>query len=70
MMTIKAEFTAGTSIEEAEKDALAFANNNHVWVSFDFNGVKCNVRPCGSHSSCLSFQYYECNKEKGASIFN
>jgi hypothetical protein len=42
---VEAEFLAGTSIEKAVTEAKEFsiANNNCI-VSFDFNGVRCEIK--------------------------
>ena len=41
-MKLIAEFTAGTDIESAFKQAVEFSDKNNVTVQFMFNGIMCN----------------------------
>lgn len=42
-MYVKIGFIAGTDIEKAAEEALAFSRRLNVAVVFDFNGVECYV---------------------------
>lgn len=43
-MEVSVSFLAGTSIEDACTEALAYAiKNNLAFVRFDFNGISCSI---------------------------
>jgi hypothetical protein len=57
-MFIPVEFSAGTNIGTAIKEAHAFSVKMGVAVSFKFNGVNVNVYP-KSNLAGLEKMYYE-----------
>lgn len=45
MITIKAEMSAGCSIDSAFKEAKEVAIKLNCFIDFDFNGIHCTASP-------------------------
>jgi hypothetical protein len=58
MLTIKADVTAGSDIEQAFKDAIKLADTLNCFVEFDFNGILCSANP-GGNAAKGSAHYFE-----------
>jgi len=63
-ITLKAEATAGSSIENAAIDAIALANRIGVYVEFNFNGVTCLARPNDNEDGLVA-AYFDALHDKG-----
>lgn len=50
---IKIELLAGTSIEDAAKDACELAERIQYNVDFTFNGVRCMASPGGRYTKLV-----------------
>ncbi len=60
-LTVKAEFLAGTDIEQACKEACDFAYKNQCNIEFDFNGITMYVRPSRNYKMYVE-KYYSAVK--------
>jgi len=65
MATIKLEFSAVDTINEAYSEAIRIANLLNVAVEFDFNGVTCWANSKSDIKKGVSAYHIELRKDKG-----